>query len=424
MSIAHKGSKLLLKDALVPVDFSSTHLDFNIDATGIQYGSLIQPSANAVYTMRPYEGKFGNAVALEQGTTNLSYLGGLISWANSGAFTNTPTFTPSFAYNVPNIGYVEVISGGNIGTTYGPATSGVSGNIYSISAYVWVDVDPNENGSFPYAREYPSNSSNGTLYYYDQSGNAISSWASVPQRQWIRLERNGITMLSGNNEARISFYLNNQGSKVFITAPQIEAKAFSTSFVSGNRGNSILHYNRGVFDSSEGSATFWFNTLANIPDTYTSFFTCGNYTSPVTSDWFALYHGSGWTSGNQVTLQIATASTAQATSVAIYPTFQAHKWYFICARWSKSQNILKLTMYLDNGTKIESSNTYGITPPPLYSYTDFNLGQLWNNSNGWINGLFSDFIIDRRYISDDEVIARFISNKPTYNPYDYRSVAY
>jgi hypothetical protein len=71
MSNAHKGSRLQLIDEVIPVGFDSAHFNFDFSETGIQFGNLVQPSANSVFTLRPSEGKWGGCIAVEQGTTNV-----------------------------------------------------------------------------------------------------------------------------------------------------------------------------------------------------------------------------------------------------------------------------------------------------------------------------------------------------------------
>lgn len=414
MSNAHKGSSLILSGNAIPVEYSSAYLDFNYDPSGVMYGELLEPNGSPVYSMRPFEGRFGGGIAIEQGTTNLANISDSNWSINQNQYSGTATVTtssnPNFATsclfwfsNPPASG-----SSWEVGQyTHGVATW-VTGNAYTWSIYGRRLTNDTINISL--------RDGSGT----NPQGSSINLTGNIGE--WVRLENTWTpTITSGGSQ----FYISGPSLASFELAnPQIERKPFSTSFVNGTRANSSLHYDNRIINPNEGTVSFWFNTLDNIPDSYTSLFTIGNYTNPVTQDWFTLYHGSGWSSGNTITFDIANGQTGQGVSLSVTNTFQPYTWYLVTARWKSGSN-MRITLYLPNGSKIDNNTTYNITVPTFAKTgnTDLYIGQVWGGGTGWVNGMFSDFVVDKRYLSDDELDARFISNRAVVNPFDKRAYA-
>ncbi|MNS72114.1 hypothetical protein D3C72_1055150 [compost metagenome] len=83
MSQAHKGSRLLIKDAIYAVPYESAHFNFNEDFYGFQYGDIIKPVVTPVATL--VDGKFGKAVSLQEATASSLYYPASILNKHQGA---------------------------------------------------------------------------------------------------------------------------------------------------------------------------------------------------------------------------------------------------------------------------------------------------------------------------------------------------
>lgn len=410
MSNAHKGSRLILSGNAVEVDFNSIYLDYNFDTSGIQNGQLIEPTGTPVYTMHPNEGRFGGAIAIEEGTTNLSSITANSAWANSGNYINTlPNYVPDSNLNSPTY-YLTVNgpSGNNIGATLGSATNLVSGTVYSTSMWVWADTVNGESGSFPYVRAYSGGSAStqiGTLYWYDESGNAIYNWSSIPQRQWINLKSENITFPSGYNEIRCSFYLNYSGSTTYFTAPQVEQKVFCTSFVSGNRAIGSLNYPQ-IEMKNNFTVSAWVKCSEPISDfaTYHKNALC-YFTDPVgntnTIEFFLR--------GNQSTPKIAfwTPSTWHYGNAVLQPKI----WYHVAWTFDGANVRIYVNGSLDSTIPISFD---------FQRLMNFSVG---GNTQETLNGLISDLKIDMFTSSDEDIMAIYTSNRPLFNPFDKRAYA-
>jgi len=460
VSNAHKGARLLLSGNQVVIDFASTYLDFNCDASGIEYGNLVLPIGNTVATIRS-DGRFDGAIAVEQGTTNLINNGDLsqysvnnsVGWDNSLNGTLVPSNSWASGYNSgvtsANVGYHAHINTERFGYPVWEFID-MNGQFGSNLRHRWLGASQymtnNINSSFGWSGgstvtisfdmmvDNVNKQIQSGIYHPDTGnsmgfGNTLKYHTCTQPFVWQRVNNTFTIDATWNITGSATLYLyghygiNGYEGVAWVKNIQVETKKFGTSFANGTRANGYLHYDKGIFDPHEGTITFWYNTQANMPDQYPSLFSVGAWSSPAIYDWFALYRGSGWNNGNQLSLGIANGVTGETAGLSINYTFQPFTWYLISTRWSYSQNLLKVTIFPPNGAKVESSSTYNINVPIFSKYTDFQIGQAWNNGTNMINGIFSDFVIDKRYISDDELSARFLSNQPVFCPYDKRAYA-
>jgi hypothetical protein len=223
-------------------------LHYKFDESGDKFYDCssygVEPLEGAVATLRPYEGKFGGAVAVEEGTKN--------------RFTN-----PSF--NTPNA---------NGGWSHW-GTSGVNGSygqttdkkyIYGNQQYAhWV---ANAADSSSYYLCYQSPTLNGQPSYRSltailcmEDGSEVTNdkvfptansttSQGAPNRQWTSIKNIPGTIFyvckwegfhqSGTND--LVGICVSQGYKVYISFAQLEDKPFATSFTEGIRPDGILAY--------------------------------------------------------------------------------------------------------------------------------------------------------------------------------------
>jgi hypothetical protein len=412
MSNAHKGSRLILKDQLIATNFNSTHFDYNVDATGICFGELVEPSVGSIYTQKPIEGKFGGGVAVEEGTTNLAIISDSRWMLNKSNYQGIMTltdydyFNTSMLYNFkPRL---DPSGGGWQVAGYSHGTTFTSGSAHTWSIYLRKLTSDNLT-----VRLVDSNAAN-------QQGATVIFTGNVGE--WNRIQS---TWTPTVNTGGAWFYVSaNETASFELADPQIEKKAFPTSFTVGTRySGSPIYDAKKILNPYRGSVSFWFNPLSRNPEVYPSLFTAGAYSADNSQDWLCVYYGSGWSSGNQMTLGI-TGKGSGAFQVSSLLTIIANKWYFVVARWDRDLSKGVLRVYRDDGTYADSIvGNYNFTPPSFTDVTNLYIGKGWGSPNT-VNGMFSDIVIDREYISDDEMNARYFSNKPMYNPYDYRSFSY
>jgi hypothetical protein len=396
VSNAHKGSKLILKDALIPVDFSSTHFDFNNDAIGIQYGNLIEPSAGAIYTSRPFEGRFGGGVAVEMSGNNLANVGDNYWSINKNNYQGTVTvldnpFTTSAQFDFESKAV--------------PTGSGWQVAQYNHGVTTWTTGNTNQYTWSIYCRKLTED--NVTIILQDTNGlnpQGSSKVVSGNIGEWKRITNTWTpTITSGGTY----FYITaNETAKFELADPQIEKLPFATSFANKTRNNGLLKYPKEVINTLEGCVSFW---IYGVGDT-------GNNPNPV--------YSSGIDGGFDflITPTLDPFVRAYATdggSTQLRPAINLYdKWTHVVVSWNKSTFF---GVYI-NGV-LSTSTASPVDWGTYYntSGTGFYLG---SGIRANPNILLSDFKIDKKMPTAEEVSTWYISGKPFYNPYDYRSYAY
>lgn len=401
MSSAHKGSRLLLSGNTIAVDFSTTYLNFNNDATGIQFGNFVQQSSNSVYTLRQYEGRFGGGIAIEEGTTNLiSNTNGTASTLTTGGTTppivslvndtSNPFGTQSWQVTFP--------SGGTTGYNGSRAITGnypiVSGGIYS--SFAWINIpDGLENQVTLY-----NTGSWGTASLI-QTGKKIGVWKEFKiQNQTVG--SNGTNYLTIYLNASISSPLT-----LSLGACQTEQKGFSTSYVSGTRANGRATYPSSIINRPQGTVSCWVN-------------------SETSGAWRRIISFVGTNAVNGITdlnfdiepTNIIRLKADPSYSVASTGNIgQLNTWYHVGCSWGSSGLKLYINGNLDSSL---STFTSGIT----IADSTISIGARQTDNADFLNGILSDMAIYQTQLSDEDMKAIFISNRPLYNPYDYRAIAY
>lgn len=422
MSQAHKGSSLSLKNIAVPISFSSAHFNYDYDGSGIQYGELIEPEEGAVYSIRP-DGRFGGAVAVEESTTNM-WTEGIIS------------------YESPNVGQLSSID--KLDETY------LGQDIYRLS------ITPTSgNTAEDYQNDFQGHGVRSSLSFTFTSGNVYTAsiyWRSVNKDDitvsgepsnisgWdtpntVPLDngwnRSTMRYEHGTDQSDKKFWgfkcpSAKQDEEIIIdwACPQIEQKPFATSFVYGAREGGKLQYPKEILNPYEGTVSFWFNPLSKNPEIYSALFATGNYTSNATEDWFAIYYGEGWDNGDSIKFGIKNENGGGYVLATIDLFPQTYTWYYLVARWDFYSGVAKLTTYDTDGNIIdETFPSLDYDPPQFNGYKYVNVGYGWSGINK-SNAMMDDLVVDRYFLTDEEVERRFISNKGLYNAYDYRAYAF
>ena len=200
------------------------HFDTSLEST-----DGIKPLEGAVATLRPYEGKFGGAVAVEEGTTNL-----------------VPS--PHERYKPVGTDRLSLIS----------ASQGLEVGTYTISFEYKFDPDP-ELSPPPY------------FLLYGISSNTILT--TIPAGAWEGKTQRTFEVTSNLANLGVSIYGSVSSADsiprgVTFYNLQIEQKPFATSFVDGTRANGRLGYEQfpeGPFTVAVWGKTFDFRTVHRIP---------------------------------------------------------------------------------------------------------------------------------------------------------------
>jgi hypothetical protein len=397
MSNAHQGSKLILKDQVIPVEFSSAHFDFNKDETGVMNGGLIEPLGASVFTVREYEGKFGGAIALESGTTNIvsnPYFD--TGWGNSAFVTRTLIDAPFL--------------GGTTVKALKLVYSG-SGDGYA-SRSITIPSTPNRTFTFSFWVKQVGNNVglfSGTFLQFNKaSGYAtVCNWSpSTVPTEWTKITITGTTPSDTSSNFNIILRpLNSTTGEIWYALPQIEEKPFGTSFVSGTRANGFLQYPKEVIDIEEGCISFWIygigDTGTNPNPVYSSGIDGGfDFLITPTLDPYVRAYGD------------AVVATQLRPDIDLYG-----KWTYVVVSWKKNTFF---GVYIDGALSV-----YNTSPADWGTYyeksaTGFYIGSGIRTNP---NILLSDLMIGRKMPTDEDVLIWHTSGRQFYNPFDRRAYA-
>lgn len=421
MSNSHKGSRLQLSGNPFVLDFQTEYHDFNRDESGIQFGSLVMPNSNSVFTIRPYEGLFGGGIAVEEGTTNLisnpMFDSNISGW---GVGSNISTLNWSGGFNdiKSGVGYMYISGLSGNGFAQGPTYRGlISGSTYSVSAYVEGDgIDI-----------YNKVTCGGTVFY---SGSAFDDYTWSPNlHRYTKINDRGLYRIeitfslnqgahSGNVldsfQPRIGLLSGNYiNAKVY--GYQFENKSFSTSIVNGTRAKGLLQYSDGGLNHLQGTIAFWYKPSILWTDTVTS-----NGSNEGSHDDLFTWGIPGqnnciWGRNERENKAI---NFWYGPANCSYPTINlsGNNFTHIAFTWQQGGNA---TLYI-NGKSVATSGL-GTQARPSTGY--FEVGTRQGGSFPNANGIINDFIVSPTFMSAEDISSIYLSNRPLFNPYDKRTYA-
>lgn len=220
---------------------------YNVDRFGYliphRYGNL--PMVGAVATYRPGEGRFGGAVAVEEGTTNLVYGSGTIfrgTHISPDELPAPPPVTPVFCYTwtyldwAGDIELAKTFQAGDVVT--------ISGWIYESGPWAILDVFGTENGTVRnFGRVFKTTGQIGWHYFE-------KTVVFQGETTNFHIEDGGWDSYNPDREDE---------SQIWLVNVQMEEKPFATSFVDGTRAAGRLTYP--LVGSSEFTVAVWFKGL-------------------------------------------------------------------------------------------------------------------------------------------------------------------
>ena len=221
----------------------------------------ITPEPGYLVTMRPDEGKFGGAVAVEEATENLasnpSVEINLDDWEGSYRCsivrTNETSKFGDYSVKITT----DASEADNFFATIASPASKISATVdttYAFTAY----VKTSENVKLE------------IIEYYD--GGYITHWSAYSSGDNSKFERLE-TIFTTSNETNIEFALRLRGSIpcaksaiIYVDGVQLEKKSFSTSFVDGSRSAGALDYATDLDLTKDGHVHFVVNSEKEMTD--------------------------------------------------------------------------------------------------------------------------------------------------------------
>ncbi|WP_336784170.1 LamG domain-containing protein [Paenibacillus illinoisensis] len=394
MSQAHKGSRLLIKDAIYAVPFESTHFNFNEDVIGIRQGDLVEPLGNDIYSMREDEGRYGGAVLIEDGTTNLASnpFNGGIGRQGSGNITTITETEGQFA------GWYKTTI--NIANTTSEYLAGiVLFRYYKESAISYYSVSMD-------------------FYSTNKSIVPVVSNTEIPEMNMVevganRWECNAIPIPAGTNSATLPIYLKNlggakDGDVIYFRNKQAEKNTVTTSYTpyGTTRGMGNISYPTEVFNPKSFTINMWVK-WKKLDDSYNSLFECQDNPE------------------NRFLWMLAPMSSGKnlsfiSASLVDYYSFSANNTTPVVGRWymyTITYDGSKIIQYVDGA--VVSTHNIKYPPDPLGANVYIGSGATRVG-----NALIDEVVILPNAVTSEEVSSWFIAGTPFYNPYDYRGYAY
>ncbi len=226
----------------------------NVDRFGYliphRYGNL--PMVGAVATYRPGEGRFGSAVAVEEGTENriatpTTFAGWAIGGENA-VLDNDGSFYPS------QVKFARVRT-----TSWGFQSNSIpaaNGQTWSVSYIARRGTGDGE----PCAAIMIMNASNKHVSNIDPTFSSRNIGGG-----WVRYEATFTINYANTGYIRLRFSVTaTNGGYHDFALPQLEQKPYATSFIDGTRAAGVLRYPQ-LLDKKRGTLSVWINphVLAN-----------------------------------------------------------------------------------------------------------------------------------------------------------------
>jgi len=228
-----------------------------------------------VNRMRYEQGVFGKSVTIEEGTTNLINQNGVYgSWTSQNIITSS---NPSIQSPFSNIAVTQLTITGGSEFLYLPGCSTVSGSIYTLS---WWSMQG--SGAIPQFAVYDEVNLNFLV------GSTV--YAITPQWKQYSIMFTANSTLSRVYIDRYSSSPNNSYFYI-LNNPQLELKAYPTSFINGTRANEILTIPTYINDSVNMTNQLTLNQANGGEDGATDGFD-GYYDTVITSDTSQYFAGS------------------------------------------------------------------------------------------------------------------------------------
>lgn len=359
-----------------PPTFSRSSVAYLSDGT--------QVAANAP---RIEAGKFGQAVLVEEGTTN-SLLNALLVDNDSNGLADS--------WSVGSVSSLSCSDG--VQTFTATAQYGAIYQSYDLGAGII-------GGPWAFSAEIKGLSGRITVYLYDVNLIYLGNAASINVSNGTEFTR--VTCVSTRTDVRkIVFRIEDtrtgSWTPISFRRPQVEkGKAYVTSFTDSTRSpESLTIPTAGVLNPQEGTVEWWVyvNDLAKrqIVGQYPEII--GILRSGYTDLGIGLYHrpdSANWTLYTR-------NESGQVATVNISDSYTPNGWHYFTIRW----NTTKLEVLIDGVLRGTINN------PPLPTGFNVNAYIGGRSLNTYLNSLIDDLRISSRARTDDEIAAAYNSGAP------------
>ena len=355
-------------------------------------------------------GKFGKAIMVEEGTTNLNsdpfFKTGISGW---GIVNMTTMEWLSNVYNPwsKQNGVMRLFDNSETGFSY--KNFSISNTTYTVKVLLKVlkgDINQITCG--------------GTIFYSDSTYTDYT-WAVLHTTRVQKPEFGEnvyeltaiITPTQGKTisryELRIAHADANVETELFVYAVQFEQKPYATSFTDSIRPPETLTIpTAGVLNPQEGTVEFWWYPINQPADTIIS-----QQTAPPVIQVGNYHQNNSWILwcgfSSQLMLFVrgdnATGWTGLWTIISGLDWYKLNQWYHVAIRWENSNTFYVFFNGVKYGPYVSSQPFMGIAGNIM------SLGKL-NAASGPSNALFDDLRISNRARTDEEILAAYQSNKP------------
>lgn len=396
--------ELIESDLKLPADATFTRSSVAYLSDGTQVPANIP---------RFEQGKFGKAIMVEEGTTNLftnpGWLDGtLTGWANysNGNATGIRTVELDSKY-----GYRLKLerTGGQPSDRFGISqnkTWSASGSSLTISVYFKV-VSAEEGAKL---RIYTDLFNPSNTPYYGRGAlvdlktfkvtSVYSGKASVQALEDGWYYFTCTPSETDNSKGSIFFWIEGGNAQIYLAWSHVEAKPYATSFIDDTRSSEILTIpTTGVLNPQEGTVECWVYVPEFWKTGIPNWLRIWSIGASIGAGMYILRYDPA--RGNIIFAIYDNAGTAQNISVA-KPSVG---WRFFVARWS----VAEMALFID-GIKVGSIVNPNL--PSQFADSLFCIGHRPIYLTDQPNTLIDDFRISSRARTDEEILAAYQSGQP------------
>lgn len=228
----------------------------------------LNPNSGYVATLRPLEGKFNGAVAIDETTTNLVSNPSFETYSNLNSYATGWSITIRGTNDATRIHTSSIVQSlGNSGTYAQKVliSSGASNASSSSFQCSVINITPSISYTAScYISASVVNKVNMSIRWTDSSGAYISDSHSTNNTLINGVERLVVTATSPSNAGKCTISIegiNTNGEWFIVDDVQLEQKSYNTSFTASTRNAGILTYNASSINPKNFSIGGWYKWL-------------------------------------------------------------------------------------------------------------------------------------------------------------------
>lgn len=380
MSLAHLGSQIPIKDLIIPVDYQDTLFNFYWNKVS---GRGHMPLTDV--TTMVSDDKFGQVVAIEDGTTN-HFVYPMTQQYSGGGLSAKQSYYVVSGYRITAVS--QPISSPLPACRINDITSGQS---FTVTGY--------SDLSTVYIYHKGFDSSNAQVYAQTSTSTTTDSKGFFKVTINVGTQTNLNYVNVGIGSPAIANY--------WIEKVQVEIRDFATSFVDGTRATGELTYSKDIINPNSFTVNTWVNLKGINPANFQPIVEiCSSnhqYNRLLLMLDKTTIKPRLWVDNNST--QVVTGGTSPSS-------ISTNQWKMITLTFDGS--VYKI--FIDGQLADFKDSTISAT---FNSNATFNIGgKHW----GRLNGHLSNFLISPRAFSTDEISTIYNYSKPLYDPYNYYSV--